>query len=143
MGDITSASAKLYITIPGILNAAQQIQGFATDDVFTADPVEIAQTQMGVDGHLSAGFIFSEKKTRIVLQADSGSHSIFVAWYNAMKTTKSTYYANATLTLPATGKIATYTKGYLVTSNLISDVKKILQPQTYNITWQDVSITYI
>jgi hypothetical protein len=75
MSTITSANSSFAITVPGVYSAPQSVQGYATDDAFAAEAVEKVETLMGIDGKLSAGYIFNPYKMTITLQADSGSLS--------------------------------------------------------------------
>ena len=52
---ITSANSKLTISAEG-LYAGVQVQGFASDTAFTVESVQTAETRMGVDGNMSAGY---------------------------------------------------------------------------------------
>ena len=82
---ITSANALIVLTVPGVLAVATQLQGFAADDVFDTDDVEMAATLMGVDGILSGGFVYSMVPWNIALQADSPSMPVFEAWDQAQQ----------------------------------------------------------
>ena len=56
MGTITSANAQVMLNVPGVFPTPVQLAGFAADDAFTQDAYDVAETRMGVDGVLSAGF---------------------------------------------------------------------------------------
>ena len=56
MSTITSANSIISASIPDVYPAAQQLQGYAVDDAWAAESVEMALAQMGVDGLMSAGF---------------------------------------------------------------------------------------
>jgi hypothetical protein len=64
-GSITAANAIFQLYIPAVFSAPQQLQGFAADDIFDTENQELVQTQMGVDGLLSGGFVFIETKQTI------------------------------------------------------------------------------
>jgi hypothetical protein len=117
----------------------QQLQGFAADDVVTTDPVASVEVLMGVDGILSAGFVYVPIRQMIALQADSSSNAVFDAWWNAMQTTKDVYLAQGVITLTTIQTKYALTNGSLTTYHPIADVKKLLQPRRYGITWQSVS----
>jgi hypothetical protein len=55
---LTAADAILMMTVDTIYPAPFRIKGFAADDVTNMDAVDNAETSMGVDGRLSAGFVF-------------------------------------------------------------------------------------
>ena len=54
-GTITGASAVIMLSVPGLFSTPQQLQGFATDDIFDTAAIASAETLMGVDGNLSGG----------------------------------------------------------------------------------------
>jgi hypothetical protein len=139
MATITSANSTLAISITGLFQAPQNIKGYASDDAFTADALEMAEVVMGVDGHLSAGFVFSQVKQTITIMPDSPSIPFFDTWASAEKAVHEKYVANATAILPAVGKKYTMTNGYLTTVPVMPSVKKTLQPQVYVITWESVT----
>ena len=41
---LTSANSVLIIGVAGLFNAPQQIQGFATDDIFSIEDVDTVET---------------------------------------------------------------------------------------------------
>lgn len=138
MASITSASAVFMLGIGTVFPVPQQIQGFATDDAFSTEAVDVAETKMGVDGRLSAGFVFMPIKQSITLQADSPSIVMFDAWYAAQKALQDIIFATAVIRIPAVSRSYTLLNGVLSTYMPIADAKKTLDPQKYAITWESV-----
>lgn len=138
-GTITAANAVFTLAVNGVFNVAQQLQQFSADDVFDTEAVESAEIMMGVDGHLSAGFVFVAVKQSITLQADSPSNLIFEAWQQAQKTARDLFFAQGGVILPSVGRAYTMTRGVLTSYPPIPDAKKVLQPRKYGITWESVS----
>ena len=138
MASITSANAVYLLSINALYNTAQQLQGFAADEIFSTDPLESAEVMMGVDGILSAGFVFVPVKQMVVLQADSASNAIFENWWSSQQQIKDLYFASGQITLPSLGRKFTLTNGALTTYPPVADAKKVLQPRKYGITWQSI-----
>ncbi len=138
MASITSANAVYTLSITALYNTAQQLQGFAADEIFSTDPLESAEVMMGVDGILSAGFVFVPVKQMIALQADSASNALFENWWSSQQQIKDVYFANGQITLPSIGRKFTLTQGVLSTYPSVADAKKVLQPRKYGITWQSI-----
>ena len=138
MASITGATSAIVITIPGVFAQPQQLQGFAADDVFEGDPIESNEVLMGVDGILSGGFVYQPVQQNFALQADSASIFVFDQWWNFMQAAQDVFPANATIKLSVIGKNYTMTKGFLTNYKPIPDIKKLLQPQHFRITWQSV-----
>ena len=139
MGDITGANAVYTISITDLFPAPVQLQGFAADDVFDTDPLESAEVLMGVDGFLSAGFVFVPVKQSVTLQADSPSNLIFDAWWSANQASRSVFYANGFISLTAIKTQWVMINGVLTTYPPTPNVKKLLQPRKYAITWGGIS----
>lgn len=139
MGDITSANAVFTITIPGVFSSPQQLQGFDVDAAISNDAVDVAEDKIGVDGILSAGFIFSLVPMAIHLQADSASNNLFETWLAAQKTNLTTYLARAQIVLPAIGKKYALVNGVLKRPKQLSDVNRVLQARTHSLDWQSVN----
>ena len=138
MNTLTAANCAFVMSIPGLFNAPQLIQGFAADAMFATEAVEMAQTTMGVDGLLSGGFVYAEVPQTVTIQADSPSMSIFSTWAQTQISFASLYVASATIAIPSLSMKYTLTRGFLTKGKLMPDAKKILQPMEYNITWQSV-----
>ena len=138
MATLTGASCILTISVPGLFNSPVTLQGFAADDVFSTDDQEVAETSMGVDGILSGGFVHVPIKQTIALQADSASNAIFETWAAQQKAALDTYTANGTANIVSTGRSYVMTKGFLSTIKTVPDVKKLLQPRRFVITWQSI-----
>jgi hypothetical protein len=135
---ITSANSAFALVVQGLYNAPQLLQGYAADDAFAADAVDSAEIVMGVDGIMSAGFVFNPVKQTIMIMPDSPSMDIFDNWRTAELTLRDKLFANANIRLPSIGKVFTLTKGALTSSKPLPDSKKTLQPMPYVITWQSV-----
>lgn len=139
MATITSANSVFTLIIPSLYPVPQVLKGYATDDAFTVDTVDVAETMMGVDGKMSAGFTPFVIPMAIALQADSPSIAVFDFWLGAMKVAKEVYPANGTILLPGTGRSYTLTNGILTKVKLLPDAKKVLQPVQYTITWEAIN----
>lgn len=139
MGSITSANAILTLAIPLVFPVPQQLQGFAADDIFDVPALRSAEVQMGVDGVLSAGFVFVPVPQTLSLQADSASNALFDTWWAQMQATKNTYQAQGLIVLPSIGMKYTLVQGTLTQYKPTPAGKRILQPRQYEITWASIN----
>ena len=139
MANITSANAVYILTIPGLYDSGVQIQQFSADDMFDTEALDSAETQMGVDGHFTAGFVYVPLRQSITLMADSNSVDVFETWYGAQQTSRSLYEANGTIVLSSVGKTYTLTRGFLTGYAPLPDAKRTLQARKFGITWQKVT----
>lgn len=139
MASITSANAVLLLSITDLFSTPQQLQQFAADDIYDIDAQQTAETAMGVDGYLAAGFVWSEVKQKITLQADSPSNVIFEQWNEAQKAVQDIYRANGSVTLKSVNRKYTMINGVLTSYPPASSGKRVLQARTYEITWQRIN----
>ena len=135
---LTAANSVILITIPGLYDIPQQLQGFATDDVFSSETVNPAETMMGVDGKLSAGWVPAEVKQTYNLQGDSDSIEIFEDWYAAQQTARELYRASGLASVTSVERKYTMRRGVLTGYSPTPSVKKVIQPRVFEITWEAV-----
>lgn len=134
---LTAANSVILLTVPGLFDTPVQLQGYATDDVFDTDAIEPAETMMGVDGKLSAGWVPKEIKQSYTLQADSDSVQIFDVWYQAQQRVREILRCSGTVILPAVAQKMILSRGVL-TSFQPATAKKVLQPRKFTITWESL-----
>lgn len=139
--DITSANAVVVLNIPGVAGAGANLEQFSMEDIFTTQPAEANETMMGVDGILSAGYIFTPKKMEISLMANSPSIALFDAWYQTMSAQVAVIAASGSITLPSVGYIYTLFNGFLTRYSTTSDARRVLQPRRFEITWNAIIST--
>lgn len=140
MASITSANAVYMLAIAGLYDTPQQLQGFSTEDIFGTDPLEAAETMIGVDGRLSGGFVFAPVNQAIHLMADSESNQVFDDWYQTEQTAREKLVASGVILLTGVGKVWTMKRGFLVTFPPMPDAKKVLQARRYGIRWESFSV---
>lgn len=135
---LTAANAVIMLTVTPIFNAPQQLKQFAADDVFSTPAIQSAEIAMGVDGNLSAGFVFVPVPQSYVLQANSPSNTIFDNWWAANQSAQDVYRADGVITLISVGKKWNMANGVLTEYSPAPDAKRILQPRRYTITWESM-----
>lgn len=140
---ITSANSVVSLSVPGLFPVPQQLKGYAADRAWESDSVEQAETQMGVDGRMTAGYVPNPCPQRYSLQADSPSKQIFLAIQRAQKATKSIYYISGTIDLPSTGESFICRKGVFKAAKPLPDGGKVLEPMEFEIVWESIDPTLI
>ena len=136
---ITSANAILTLSIATIFPTPQQIQEFATDDIYDIPSIKSVETRMGVDGVLTAGFVFVAIPQTITLQADSPSCALFDAWHTQQEATMDVYAANGMIKLPSLATKFTQTRGFLTGYKPAPAGKRVLEPRQFEITWESIA----
>lgn len=135
---ITSVNAVITLTISGIFSAPQQLQGFSTDNIYEIGEQMVTETQMGVDGRLSGGFVFEPIQQTFNLQADSPSNEIFETWAAQQRIQRDAFYADGRTLLTAVGKEYISTRGFLRSYPPLPSAGKVLQPRKYVVEWESV-----
>ena len=138
MATITSANAAYAIAIANLYPVPQTLQGYAADDMFVTEAVELAETIMGADGKLSAGYIFNPIKQTITIMPDSASLKLFEQWRQAQNTARDVYRCNAVIQLPGISRKYTLSNGVLSSATPIPGARKTLAPVSFTITWEKV-----
>lgn len=136
---LTAANAIIMLGVIGLYDTPRRLQGFSADDVSDLDALAVGEGSMGVDGRLSAGFVFNPINQNITLQADSESNDFFENWQQAERSQREKYVAFGTILVRSTGKRYTMTRGFLMSATLMPAIRKTLQPRRYSMTWENVS----
>jgi hypothetical protein len=139
MATITGANSTFYLSIDTIFPIAQELQGFAVDDLMDTDAIERVETKMGVDGILSAGRVNVPVKTTIALMADSASIDLFEQWVAYEASVNDVYFANGTISQDSIGRRYTLTNGVLTSYPTMANIKKLLGERKMIITWESVT----
>lgn len=135
---ITSADASFVISSADFALAATILQGYAADAAFATDNAETAQTSLGVDGKLSAGWVPRSYNQTITLQPDSPSRPLFDAIVTAQDAGRAIYRLSGVLHLPGNKYSYTMSRGVLKSYSSIPNAQKILQPMTFVIEWEKI-----
>lgn len=126
-GTLTTANSVLAMSTEALFPQAQVLSGYAADNIFETDAVENGEYSMGIDGKLSAGFVFNEIPFTLTLQADSDSLKLFeqIWQYEVSNRTKLTN--NLTITLPSLRRRYDLKNGFMRSYKAPAG-QKILQP---------------
>lgn len=135
---LTAANAVIALSIPALFSTPQILQGFSADNVFETNSPDVAETASGVDGFLSAGYVYNPVDQTITLQADSLSNDVFDAWLATSKQQQTVFRCQGRTQLPALGKSYIMVNGVLVNMAPIPAVNKLIQQRKFLIRWQDI-----
>lgn len=140
MGTITSANSVMTLNVPGVFPAAITVQGYAADDAFTQSAFDMAETRMGVDGTLSAGYTPSAKPLDIMLQPDSPALPYFFLWKAAEEAANEKFEGAITIDMPSIGLSFDFETVWLRNMQGMPSAKKVLDPVPIKLEAE--SITY-
>jgi Tail fiber protein gp32 len=135
MTTLTVANSVLTLTCAPLGIGPVQMQGYATDDAFDTMNVKPVEAIVGVDGNMSYGFTAFLVPFKLILQADSPSIPIMDAIEEAQETVLEAFPMNISLAAHGLGKLWTFTKGVITDFKKTPQGKKLMGPQSYEITF--------
>ncbi len=138
MATITSANSAFSIAVANLYPTPQTIQGYAADDAFSSEALDIAEIVMGVDGHMSGGFIFNPVNLKVAIMPDSPSLPIFENWMTFQRTAREVFYANGSISIPSIARKYTLQNGILKSGNPIVNAKKVLEYVSFVIAFERI-----
>jgi len=139
MGTITSANSSFALRVPAVFVTPQILQGYAADDAFTQEAFDLAETRMGVDGILSAGYTPSAKRLTVMLQPDSIALDVFLTWKAAIEAAKEQFPGGAIIAMPSISKVFTLGTIFFKNSQGMPSAKKVLEPFPAILEYQDLT----
>ena len=139
MASITAANSIYALAILNLFPVPQILQGYSADAAFDTEAADAAEIVMGVDGHMSAGFVPFVTRQTISIMPDSISSILFEDWMSAQKAAGEVYFANASVTLPSVNRAYVLTNGILTSFPAIPGTRKVLQARQFTITWESVN----
>lgn len=135
---ITSADSVFSISSADFALAATILEGYAADASFAMENADTAETMLGVDGKLSAGWVPRSYNQTITLQADSKSRAVFDALVMAQDVSRQIFRLNGVITLPGNQYSYTLSRGVLKNYTAMPTAQRVLQPMTFVIEWERV-----
>ena len=131
MSTLTSANSIFTLGCIPLYPVAVRIQGFATDDMFSAEAVDMGEVVMGADGHMSAGYTPYKVPLEFTLMADSASNTIMDLIMDYQDMQQEMMEFNASIMISSVGMAYVFTKGYFIKGSPMPDGKKLLQPRKF------------
>src|SRR5487761_2180230 len=127
MSTLTSTNSVFTLTVSPLYPVPVHIQGYATDDAFTAADVEMVETLMGVDGHLSGGYTPYPVPLEFTLQADSASNIIMDLIMDYQDQQREVLSCAASIMIPSLGMVYVFSNGFFKKGSTLSSAKKVMQ----------------
>lgn len=131
VGNITSANSTLILTVDKLFPAGIQLQMFSTDQMLDSTEITLAETRMGVDGNMVAGYTPTIKEVNVTLEACSPSYPFLVELYRASEMKRGFYNCSLVANCPELSKTFTWTAGLLVKGTVVPPFKKLLDPTAW------------
>ena len=136
---LDNSNSSVSLQVNNLYPIPQDIQGFSTEDMFSAAEVKPVEVMIGVDGKKSTGFLPMLKEVTLMMQADSQSNDIFVNWFQVMDATRSSDFdAELIIRVQGTRKSYACTNGSLTSYSPTPKGGKVLGPRSYTITFESI-----
>ncbi|BBG30450.1 phage tail fiber protein [Zymobacter palmae] len=136
---LTSANSKFYLTVNNLYPTPREISGYAADNMFTGNEVDLVETVMGADGIGHGGKIFNFTEQNFQLMPDSNGCDVMSNWVQAQETAGEIYKASATFTITSIRKKYTCTGGFLTRAPKFPTAGRILQTMQFTIQWSSIT----
>lgn len=133
--NITSSNAKIIYKDNFFATSGLVLEKFAADQSLTSDEVAYAETRMGVDGKMAAGYTPNIVPVTIMFEADSPSWSIIEKSLNAAKAVNTVVECELVVAVPSVKKSYSYKKGVVKSLTNLA-LKKILDPVTLKMDFE-------
>lgn len=141
--DITSANAVAVLIVDTLFPAGIDLQGFSADAAVTQDSVQLAETRIGVDGKMAAGYIPAIIPVTITLEANSPSLSNFNYIWQQSKTKKGIYECSLVVTIPSISKVYTWRTGVMHDGALLPNLNQVLSPTAWVFHFETIELAGI
>lgn len=136
---ITAANSTLHLTVPGLYDSPVKVEGFASDAAVQVAQNNPAVTEMGIDGHLSMGWVPTAKEMTISLAADSPSLRLFEDWAALQESTREVIACNMEITIPSINRRIVGIRGCMTTCQTTPNVGQTLQAAQYVFTFESLT----
>ena len=141
MLDITSANATVAVSVESLFSVT--LENFSADSSFTSDTVQAAETRMGVDGHMAAGFTPAIKTVTINLEAGSPSATFLQLLKQAQETNLKPSKVQMVISIPSIGKRYSFSEGVLQSYKDLPDGQKVLSATQWVFNFEGLSVETI
>ena len=138
--NITSANATGVIIVEDIFPSGITLDTFATDAALALDEETIAETRMGVDGKMVAGYVPSIKVLTLTLEPVSNAAKALDVVSATSRLNMNVYFCSLTFSVPALKQVWTFNNGVLKTLKSVPDVKKVLDIRTFKFDFESIDI---
>lgn len=132
---ITSANATFLLTVAQVYPGGVNVIGFDVDNAFAAQEIDVAETQVGVDGYGVAGFRPAEVPMDVRVLAASPAIVVMENWLMSEYQLNDKLPASLIITLPSIGRKYACQYGVLMRASTMSEVRRVLAGRPFRLNW--------
>jgi hypothetical protein len=134
--NITAADAVVTLQCEELFPQGIILEQFSTDAMASMGDDTFAETRKGVDGQMVAGYVDGVKTVTVTLEASSPSMKYLDLLVRASRANKKVYWVTMLISMPALGKVVTFSNGVLKTGKLLPDIQQVLAPVAYTFDFE-------
>lgn len=137
-GFITSANAIYTLTVSQLFNAPITLQNWGADRGFEQEALEMAETQMSIDGHLNRGYVPRAVNQTLTFSPVSDSILVFEAIISYSQQERTVVNLGAELVIPDISRRYTFTNGCIMSGTIAPNAGGTLENRTFTLQWERV-----
>lgn len=134
--NITAADAVVTLQCEELFPQGIILEQFSTDAMASMGDDTFAETRKGVDGQMVAGYVDGVKTVTVTLEPSSPSVKYLDLLVRASRANKKVYWLTMLISMPALGKVVTFSNGVLKTGKLLPDIQQVLAPIAYTFDFE-------
>ena len=136
---LTTANSAFTMAARGVFPVPFSFQGYGTDASFAIDNITTGEARMGVDGHLSVGYVPVAKTITFTLEPTSPTIEYLDAVIAVEDAQREKVIFDGTGYLQGTKQKYAMTNGYLMEHTPINAGAKTLQPRTFQFVFEKIT----
>lgn len=142
---LTGASAIVTLVVDELYPSGVVIEGFNEDDLMQLDNLTRTEYNMGVDGKLSAGFVYYPIELTLGVMPNHSGYKIFENVAQVQQTLVAPLALSMTIALPGIKRKYTLPNGYVTEFAVMPSVNRLIQPATVGLvfercTWENYEV---
>lgn len=137
--DITSSNAEAILTVASLYPNGIALEGFSVDSSVSVENITVAETRMGVDGKMVAGYTPAIIPVTIGLEPNVQCARDLLNVWLAMQANNKIYECTLVLTIPSINRVYTFLKGVLKSCTPVPALKKVLDPTTWAFDFERIN----
>jgi hypothetical protein len=134
--DITAADVQAVLKVEDLFPAGIELDRYAADQAIAAETAQIAETRMGVDGHMVAGYTPAIYVVKLNFEANSPAAESLAQVLDASAANRRIYMCELVVTIPSIRTVLTWKNGVLQSGTLAPAVKKVLDPTEWTLHFE-------
>lgn len=135
---ITSANAVYTLTLSALFSAPIVLENWSSDRAFEQDALEMAETQMSIDGKLNKGYVPRPVNQNLSFSAASSSLDVFEAVIAYQQQERTIIDLGATIVLPSVNRRYTFINGCLSSGSVAPNAGGTLENRGFSLVWERV-----